>query len=622
MYRYVAILWNHLDPRAASDAKLLAGQLRAASREWEPVFSSAGVMAFHSGAASATRSGSCETKLLAEARGVVLGRIFQRGHELARRPNDELIGPSESARIYATRGEHLISSCWGRYVALTCDPEGRQVSVLRDPTGGLPCYVTAYRDVRIVFSDLEACTSLGMLQFSINWKYIASYVPYAALQIRETGLSEVSEVLAGERLTFSWSNAGPQVEWSLLWKPAEIAQRDPVENPAAAAAALRETVRTCVHAWASLHRSVIHNLSGGLDSSIVLSCLKSAPVAPSVTCLHYFSPESEEDERVYAHLAANHMGAELVEHQMDSTSTNLEALLTMRLSPKPWSCVYDLLHGPPESRLLRERSATGVFSGAGGDGLFLQARSELSVADYLRRRGLRPGVLAVALDAACITRTSLWPILRSGFALHLKRQAGGALSPFADARTVIPREVREAARANDELIHPWIRSSANIPPGLLWQILCLSVPSPFYGSFEGMEDYERTAVLMSQPVMELCLRIPSYVWISGGCDRSIARRAFAEDLPAVITRRVQKGAVDRHNRMLLDANESFVQEMLLDGLLVRAGLLDREAVARNVGRDGATIGFEYNELLRQHLCTEVWLRRWSEAGAGAVAAAG
>ena len=74
---------------------------------------------------------------------------------------------------------------------------------------------------------------------------------------------------------------------------------------------------------------------------------------------------------------------------------------------------------------------------------------------------------------------------------------------------------------------------------------------------------------------------------------------------------MQKGGTDRHNRLLLDANERFVREMLLDGLLVKAGLLDRAELEQILDKHSVLAGFEYNDVLRQHLCTEVWLRRWS-----------
>ncbi len=603
MYSYLALIWNPAEAAAAATAKLVESRLHSVSADWAKVVEAEGLLAFHAD----TNRGTSETRVLAEHQGAVFGRLFRSGHEL-QSSGGGVIDVAESARILATRGSHLIGYYWGRYVAIFRDTASGDVMVLRDPTGSLPCFFTSYRDVTLVFSDIESCLALELLRFSINWKYIAGFVPYSTLQIRDTGLNEVTEVQAGERITFRLGRA----ERAALWSPVEASQLDPIEDPERAIAEVRDTVRRCVHAWASLHRSVLHNLSGGLDSSIVLSCLKNAPTHPEVTCLHYFSPFSNEDERKYARLAASHMKADLVESALDPSTVRLDRMLQIRRAPKPWFYVYDLLHSPIEAHLAAEKDATGVFSGSGGDGLFLQARADLAVADYLRRHGYRPGVVGIALNAARITRNSVWPILRQGVQRHLKRPSKDLLEGSGEARTLIPAAVIEAARHDENLIHPWIRAAEGLSPGVLWHILCLSMPPSFYESFGGATEVERTVVLMSQPLIELCLRIPSYVWITGGIDRAIARRAFAPDLPAIITRRRQKGAIDLYNLKLLDANEPFVREMLMDGELVKHGLLDRDRLDKYLRPDHSRAGFEYNDVLRHHLCTEVWVRRWSE----------
>ncbi len=614
MYRYFVLIWDHKAPQATAAAKLVARRLQDASAEWALVVDEPGLSAFHAGAGgidatTRDRATSCETRVLTgRRRGVVFGRAFRLGQELEPHDPSAPFDATESERICGTGGVRLIENYWGRYVAVLREGASQGVSVLRDPTGGLPCFMAEYDGVYIVCSDIESCLSLGLLRFSINWKYIASVVPYSALQIRETGLNEVAELQPGERASISTTG----VEHSLLWNPAEIAARNRIVDPALATAAVRETVKQCIHAWASLHRSVLHNLSGGLDSSIVLGCLRCAPNNPQVTCIHYYASASNEDEREYARLVARHMSAELVECDLDPAAARLERLMSIRPAPKPWFYIYDLVHSPIEAALLSERGVTGAFSGSGGDGLFVQARADLAVADYLHHHGFRPGVLRVALDAARINRASIWPTLHQGVLRRFKRPSRNVLSEFTDARLLIPRDVFERARSDDSLFHPWIREARDaITPGLLWHILSLSVPAQFYESFGGANEIERTPVLMSQPLMELCLRIPSYVWITGGRDRSIARRAFADVLPQAVVRRTQKGLVDRYNRTMLDRNTAFLREILLDGLLVKAGLLDRERLSSYMSADAFPAGFEYNEVVRQHLCTEIWLRRWS-----------
>jgi asparagine synthase (glutamine-hydrolysing) len=90
--------------------------------------------------------------------------------------------------------------------------------------------------------------------------------------------------------------------------------------------------------------------------------------------------------------------------------------------------------------------------------------------------------------------------------------------------------------------------------------------------------------LMSQPVLEACLSIPSWHWSEGGRDRAVARAAFAGRLPPRVLRRSNKGVL---NSLLLPALErarTDMRALLCDGLLARRGLLDREKIASALSR--------------------------------------
>ena len=115
--------------------------------------------------------------------------------------------------------------------------------------------------------------------------------------------------------------------------------------------------------------------------------------------------------------------------------------------------------------------------------------------------------------------------------------------------------------------------------------------------------------LLSQPLVELCLRMPAYLLIRSGRDRAIARRAFASELPETTIKRTAKGRVDQYVRNIVDANLDFLREFLLDGLLVREGLLNRDNLELYLTKERSPADFQYSEILHEHLCVEAWLRR-------------
>ncbi|MGJ8481954.1 asparagine synthase-related protein [Sphingobium yanoikuyae] len=83
---------------------------------------------------------------------------------------------------------------------------------------------------------------------------------------------------------------------------------------------------------------------------------------------------------------------------------------------------------------------------------------------------------------------------------------------------------------------------------------------------------------MSQPVMEPCLRQPTWLWYEDGMSRAIARRAYAPKLPARIVQRASKGGFTSLVRSLYLRNLAAIHAMLLEGELCARWILDRRAL--------------------------------------------
>jgi len=610
MYRYFALVWNPGDERLRSVASSIEERLEASPTRWSRVLQAPGVLVFHADRMASGQDAYSDAWPFPHAAGVVLGRVFTRNIDSPQAAARVTFDEGESSQIVASGGRRLLESYWGRYVAIVRNGATGEVWVLRDPSGGFPCWLTNHAGVAIVCSDIEDCHALGLVSFTVNWNYIAGFVAHAGLQIRETALQEVSEVQPGERLRFSSGSMQRSIEWN----PVQIARSATFEKADEAVAALRAATIGSVHTWAACHKGILHNLSGGLDSSIVLSCLVTAPSRPDLVCLNYFGTGPHEDERRYARAMAQHVGVNLVEHQLDPRAVRLQELLSLRRSPRPWFYLYEIEHGRFESGLAVQHGADGLFSGAGGDGVFFQARADLAVTDYFFRHGFGGGLMRTAIDAARVSRKSIWPLLWQAVRTRILQPEWDPIAAAKPlARTIVSPELIEAAKRNKGFTHPWLTpaDTRGVPPGILWHAMSVAMPPAYYSSFQRDSYPERTMPLLSQPLVELCLRIPTYVLIRSGRDRAVARRAFERDLPAEIVRRQAKGRADQHVRNILDANLDFVRELLLDGLLVQRGLLNRAALELYLTRDRSPADFQYSEILQEHACTEAWLRSWA-----------
>lgn len=84
--------------------------------------------------------------------------------------------------------------------------------------------------------------------------------------------------------------------------------------------------------------------------------------------------------------------------------------------------------------------------------------------------------------------------------------------------------------------------------------------------------------LLSQPVVEACLKVPSWMWIAEGRNRAVARDAFADVLPADVLHRRSKGTFTNYSGAVYRRNKSRLREYLLTGQLAKHGLLDIDAL--------------------------------------------
>jgi asparagine synthase (glutamine-hydrolysing) len=111
--------------------------------------------------------------------------------------------------------------------------------------------------------------------------------------------------------------------------------------------------------------------------------------------------------------------------------------------------------------------------------------------------------------------------------------------------------------------------------------------------------------LLAQPILEACLAIASPHWIARGQDRSVAREAFRQDLPARTIGRRSKGRRDGLVARVFDQHRRKIGECLVDGRLAAAGLIDRAAICATAARPSSPDD-RYMRLL-ELLDAELWL---------------
>lgn len=612
MLRYIAVTWSASNPRQAAAAARIARACEA-QRQWHCALERDGIRVFHTSAGQ--EPGECH--VLQEGSGVILGTIFERSAATDTVPRSApRFDALATERITSSSGRALIDSYWGAYVAFLADRFVDRKWVLRAPMADLPVLMATLDGAQLFCSSVADCVALGLLRFSVNLQYVQAHLVLSGSRARETGLNEVTSLEIGECLEITNGVARRRY----YWHPCEIARFAPVENPQEAAHLLRQTTRTCVHGWASRHAGILHRLSGGLDSSIVLSCLADAPTRPDVACLHYHSPDIRGDERAFARAAASRARCELIELERNRTA-DLSRICNVPMTAVPLRDLCDFDRYREEAALASKHGASAIFCGALGDGLFHFGPALPAVAEYVRRHGIGPELLRVIMDVARLGEVSVWKALRSGLRDGLTCSTRSYwLAQLRNVRAnarLVARETFEEYSCNAaRFIHPWFEAIDDVPLGKLGLINALTADNDYDMPYANVGDPPVIGPLVAQPLAEVCLRIPTYLNVRHGRDRSVARHAFANDIPDVIVRRTTKGTPANWLKHVIARNSTFVREFLLDGILVAEGLLDRalleSAMPGSPGKTSACGG-----LIMEHLYTEAWMRKWRETATAA-----
>lgn len=562
------------------------------------------VRVLHSAQAIVFAQNGAPPLALDAAGGVILGTVFT--GIAAPRQLAHLDEATQQA-IKASKGLHLVENFWGGYVAIL--PEDTDVHVVRDPSGFAPCYYLQWRDLTVAASGVDILTACGLLIPEIDWTHIAEHLVANGLRTARTGIVGLVELEPGTRLTLR--DRIPTVHQ--LWSPWTFAARDQqILDAETAAELLHQSVVGCVGAWASLFEHPLLSLSGGLDSSIVAAGL--ARSSTKFSCITLAAHDPKGDERAYARAVCSKMGAPLFEAYEEPADVDVRLSEASHL-PRPLARAFEQSGNRQQLDIAGREGCDAFFGGGGGDNIFCYLQSVGPIADRLLMQGPGFGAWRTVADISKLTGCSAWTATTRAI------QRAWFRSPHYRWPLQTMFLTGPAIERAGQWYHAWLDAPADALPGKAAHIAMIMA------FLNHMEGYNRELThpvispLMSQPLIELCLRIPSWMWCAGGLNRSLARVAFNRDLPDEILRRRSKGSPSGFAIEILEAQRTEIREMLTDGHLARQGFLDLERINQFINNFSPMRGGGYAHLLRL-VDVEAWIDAWvSKKAVGALASA-
>lgn len=520
--------------------------------------------------------------------GAIIGHLFTRGGNTPVTHADDI-----SVLMTGDKSDlkQLIDRYWGGYVALQTSKHSSGWTCLRDPSGAMPCYYIRTSWGWALASDIDLLIDAHLIVPTVDWVAMARHLGAFDFRTEQTVLAGVFELLAGCRLTFSDSQKAVEC----LWTPWTFVQPG---SDADETDRLRDTVRNCLQAWARQFDRVLLGVSGGLDSSVVAACLARQT---DVLALTMATHEGEGDERHYARAAADALNLEMLEGYHTLEDIDLSRPTSIHL-PRPLSGAFGQSENKLKFQLAETRQIDAFFSGIGGDNVFCYLRSVSPLVDRIKVQGLGPGAFQTLDDICELTGCSVKEAIYAAwkqFRSPVDRYRWSATTDFMaeDAHTVPPR-----------FDHPWLDASKGALPG---KIAHAAMLLRIQGTIDG---FSRTLPpqinpLLSQPIMELCLSIPSWHWCRDGRNRAVTRQAFSTELPSEILNRTSKGGPTSFAYEVIDRNQGTLRDLLIGGELDDAGLLDSPKIsdALPVTRPVRAADYMRLSVLAE---AETWARHW------------
>jgi asparagine synthase (glutamine-hydrolysing) len=363
-------------------------------------------------------------------------------------------------------------------------------------------------------------------------------------------------------------------------------------------------VMHCVQAWASTSGRLLLSVSGGLDSSVIAACL--ARAGQDTVCLTMFAEDPSGDERPFARALCDHLGLPLIERTYRLEDIDIAEPLAPHL-PRPRDRTQANAYERVHLEVASEIGADSFMTGNGGDHVFGYSQSAAPIADRYLTGGFGRETFRSLLDVCRQTGCNLFDAILEAWRLA----HGPPAHPIRPNPLLLhPEFVAGLDRA--VLHHPWLDAPAGALPGKAAHISTVLRVQPNLEASRGRH-FPVLSPLMSQPIVEACLEIPAWEWRSGGRDRSLARDAFAAELPPIVLNRRVKGTPSRFAARLLDHFRDPIRERLLGGRLASQRIVDAVAIEQALTGERPVPDLERVRIL-ELVNAEAWLEHWAVRG--------
>lgn len=527
--------------------------------------------------------------------GILAGKIFDRqNYKPVQFDGDFTRKILENPRI-------LAKSIWGRYVGVLCNEQKKTFSLIRDPQG-LSTLFYIQVDGGVLFStDLKLLYEAMDEKPSLDMQFFAEHLVHRNQALPTTPFEKVQELLPGMSVTFTKEGTASH---ELLWDLDTI-KSSFIEDTNTFEEELLATLKSCVRAWTEDASGVCVELSGGTDSSGVMLLLKEVlPQDKKLIAVNYTdskTPSSNEIE--YAQEVADLCKAPLYFTDWQ-TATLLDPLPSTWFPNKPSSFFMFYNIRKQVQEYAQQNNCDEIMNGQGGDHLFLAPQPKCAIADYWLDHGFH-GIRKPFNEIVGVYRSPWFVIAKESCKNVINYYRGMYKNPYQQPIEYLDKDFLAQLPLhdfylNDRLINFYPAKAAQIES--MYQAVSYSERDQFSSTI--------THPLLSQPLVEMGLAIPTYQSFANGFDRIFFRNAVSKiQKPKALWRKIKGQTTSSMSKACAQQHQE-IRDILFSGKIVQSGIVDKQWLDRELTR------MRHGQVDKLwpviHMLTgQVWINKWN-----------
>jgi asparagine synthase (glutamine-hydrolysing) len=537
--------------------------------------------------------------------------LEQRGHRFKTRSDTEVI-----VHLYEDFGDRFVDHLNGQFALALWDKKQQRLVLARDRSGIRPLFYTQHNGRLAFASEVKALFMLPEVPRRIDVSGLASIFSLWAVLPPSTVFEGVHSVPPAHVMVVTPQGTRTERYWDWQFDEAQLSRRSEADCAEELHALMIDAVRLQLRADVPVGAY----LSGGLDSAVVTSIMRSYNRDHSQTALKSHSltfEDAEFDERSQQSEVARHLG---INHQsLVCTRSDIAAAFAravwhaesplVRTAPVPMMLLADSVRAAGQRVVLTGEGADEVFAGYD---IFKEARLRRFMAcepnskwrgrllerlyPYLKHSPGAVGALAsryFAQGSADVNATDFAHQPR----ISTSRRALQFLNPdlLNRAGAWNPSAALQAAAPLGFERWPALMRDQYLEASTLMSGYLLSSQGDRMAMAASIE---ARFPFLDHRVIEFANRLPAHYKLRGLREKRILKAAFAADLPASITQRSKQPyrAPDASSFFANQKALPWVAALLSASSLRSAGLFDPVAVGKLLEkcRSGRAVGFGDN----------------------------